>query len=69
MSEKEINLDLLYIKNFSKIKVTKVCKRLGVDASNVLHGTASPENLAKVRRAIENDLKELQRFDLYVTKK
>lgn len=57
--ENEINTDLLYIKNFSKITVRKVCKRLGIDESNVLKGTASKSNIKRVRRAIENDLKEM----------
>ena len=57
--ENEINIDLLYIKNFSKITVRKVCKRLGIDESNVLKGTASKTNIKRVRRAIENDLKEM----------
>ena len=60
MEEKEVNIDLLYIKNFSKITVRKVCKRLGIDEANVLKGTASKANIARVRRAIENDLKYLQ---------
>lgn len=66
MNEKEINIDLLYIKNFSKITVRKVCKRLGIDESNVLSGTASKENIKRVRRTIENDIKELSK-DLYGT--
>ena len=66
MNEKEINIDLLFIKNFSKITVRKVCKRLGIDESNVLRGTASKENIKRVRRTIENDIKELSK-DLYGT--
>lgn len=60
MEEKEVNIDLLYIKNFSKITVRKVCKRLEIDEANVLKGTASKANIKRVRRAIENDLKYLQ---------
>lgn len=63
--ENEINIDLLYIKNFSKITVRKVCKRLGIDESNVLKGTASKSNIKRVRRAIENDVNELRTLKLW----
>lgn len=63
--EKEVNIDLLYIKNFSKITVRKVCKRLGIDEANVLKGTASKENIKRVRRAIENDVNELRTLKLW----
>lgn len=63
--EKEVNIDLLYIKNFSKITVRKVCKRLGIDEGNVLKGTASKENIKRVRRAIENDVNELRTLKLW----
>lgn len=60
--EKEVNIDILYIKGFSQITVRKVCKRLGIDEGNVLKGTASKENIKRVRRAIENDMRELERL-------
>lgn len=63
--EKEVNIDLLYIKNFSKITVRKVCKRLGIDEANVLKGTASKENIKRVRRTIENDVNELRTLKLW----
>lgn len=66
--EKDENYDFIYIKNFSKMRVTHICKRLSIDPSNVLKGTASKENLARVRRAIENDLKELERQNLWQQK-
>ena len=60
--EKEVNIDILYIKGFSQITVRKVCKRLGIDEGNVLKGTASKVNIKRVRRAIENDMRELERL-------
>jgi hypothetical protein len=65
---KDENYDYLFVKNFSQIKVCKICKRLNIDPSNVLRGTASPKTIARVRRAIEQDLKDLERFNLYVSK-
>lgn len=62
MNEKDINIDLLYIKNVSKITVKKVCNRLGIDYANVQNGKTSRENIKRVRRCIENDLKEYERL-------
>lgn len=62
MDKIEKNEDLLFIRNFSKITVSKACKRLGIDLSNVLKGTTKKENLKRVRRLIESDLNELKRF-------
>lgn len=52
--------DLRYIKSFSKINVKSVCEELGIDRQNVLNNKASAINTAKVRKAIEQKLKELE---------
>lgn len=52
--------DLKYIKDFSKITITGVCKELNVNRSNVLNGRASSEAVEAVRKRIEEKLKELK---------
>lgn len=56
---KEINLK--YIKEFSKINVAAICKELGVNKSNLWRGNASPEAIKKVKDEIERRLKELNK--------
>lgn len=63
MDKIEVNEDLLYIKNFSKIKVENACKRLGIDKSNLWSGKTSKNNIKRVRRLIESDLAELYKYD------
>lgn len=55
--------DLDYIKNFSKITVSKICKKLKIDNSNVSRGTTSKENLHLVREHIENEIANLYRIE------
>lgn len=56
---KEINEDLLYIKSFTNISVKKVCKRLGIDDSNLLKGKTTEANLKRVRRVLEDEVNKL----------
>lgn len=65
MDKIEVNEDLLYIKNFSKIKVENACKRLGIDKSNIWSGKASKANIKRVRRLIESDIAALYKEDMY----
>lgn len=51
--------DLEYIKKFSKINITNVCKKAKVDKSNLYSGRTSPKNVKKVRRYIESNIAEL----------
>lgn len=51
--------DLEYIKNFGKINVTKACKKVKVDRSNLYKGKVSQEQIKKVKRQLENDLARL----------
>lgn len=48
-----------FIKNFSKISITSVCKKAGVDRPNVLNGTASEEKTMKVKQVIEEEIAKL----------
>ena len=59
MTKLEIDEDLLFIKSFSKIKIDKVCKRLGIDKSNLWSGKTSKTNIKRVRRLIESEIGEL----------
>ena len=60
-NKKELNEDLIYIKSFTNISVKKVCKRLGIDDSNVLKGKTTDANLKRVRRILESDIKALSK--------
>lgn len=59
--KKELNEDLIYIKSFTNISVKKVCKRLGIDDSNLLKGKTTDANLKRVRRILESDIKALSK--------
>lgn len=54
-----INPDLSFIKGFSKINITNVCKELGIDRTNLLKGNTSSNNYKKVRNAILEKLRKL----------
>lgn len=56
MKKKE---NLEYIKNFSEIKVSKICDKLNVARQNVFTGKTSDENLEKVRKEIEEQFARL----------
>ena len=48
-----------FIKEFQKIKLTNICKRLKVNQSNVTSNQTSEENYRRIREAIEKELLEL----------
>ena len=52
-------LDLKYIKEFGKIKISTICKELGIYKSNLWRGNASEEAVKKVRLELEKRLKQL----------
>lgn len=56
---KSINNNLAYIKKFNKITISSICKELNINRQNVMNGTASTENIKKVREAIQEKLNEL----------
>ena len=51
--------DLRYIKNFSKIKISEICRELKVDKANIYRGTASIENIRKVKEEIKKRIDQL----------
>lgn len=65
----EINEDLLYIKNFSKITISKACRRLNIDVSNLWSGKTSKSNIKRVRRLIEHEVGKLYEFKELEAKK
>lgn len=53
-------VDLDFIKRFTQITVTKVCKDLKVDRPNLIKGNASPQTTRRVREEIEKRIEELR---------
>lgn len=52
--------DIEYIKRFSKITISGVCRELNIDRSNVLSGKAKEEIIKKVRMLLEEKIRYLQ---------
>lgn len=52
-------VDLDFIKGFSQITITKICKDLNVDRPNLIKGNASLETTRKVKEELEKRLKNL----------
>ncbi len=48
--------DLEFIKKYSKISITAICKKIGANRGNVWSGRASAETIRKVREAIAAEL-------------
>ena len=57
--EKKTNEDLEYIKKFSSISVTDVCKKLGVDRSNLLNARTTQKKMKLVRKGLESEIAKL----------
>lgn len=51
--------DLEFIKKFSKISVTNICKKKKVNRGNLLNGLSTKENSKKVRKGIESEVAKL----------
>lgn len=51
--------DLEYIKKFTSIQVTKVCKKLKIDYSNLIAGRSSKKNAQLVRKELESEFAKL----------
>ena len=51
--------DLEFIKAFSKISVTDICKKKKVNRGNLLNGLSTKENSKKVRKGIESEVAKL----------
>lgn len=56
---KEKNEDLEYIKKFSSISITDVCKKLGVNRANLLNGRTTKKNMKLVRKGLESEVAKL----------
>ena len=55
-----MNEDLEYIKNFSKITITKACKYAGIkNKNNLWTGKANKQKIKKVRKILESNIAEL----------
>ena len=51
--------DLKFIKSFQKITLAAICKELNVDKPSIYRGTASADNIKRVRKEIEKRISEL----------
>lgn len=51
--------DLEFIKLFSKISITKICREKNVRQNNLWTGKSKPENIKKVADGIVEDMLEL----------
>lgn len=51
--------DLKFIKGFSKISVSKACRKLNICRENVLNGTTSKDNITKVKEELESEIAKL----------
>lgn len=51
--------DLEFIKNFSKITITKACNECNVSRANLISGRSKEENAKKVAYYIKNELLKL----------
>ena len=54
-----MNEDLIYIKKFNKIKMSKICKKLKIDYNNTLNGRTTNKNYKKIKKEIENEIAHL----------
>lgn len=55
--------DLDFIKNFSKISVSRICRENGITRTNLLVGKSTPKNERIIRNAIENEILKLYKGD------
>ena len=53
------NEDLEYIKKFSSISITNVCKKLGVNRANLLNGRTTKKNMKLIRKGLESEVAKL----------
>ena len=57
MNRKEKNHQ--FIRNFSKITITGICKKLNVERQNIIVGTASEEKIERVKEEIQKEIAKL----------
>lgn len=53
--------DLNFIKKFTKIHITNICKRLNICYDNLIKGRTTKEKIHKVKLELEKEIKELER--------
>lgn len=51
---------LQYIKDFSKINISNLCRELGINRENILKGKASEETTKKLYDEIQRQLKLIE---------
>ena len=51
--------DLDYIKKFSKINISSICRKTKINRSDVLNGRASKKKINRVKKQIESDVAKL----------
>ena len=56
---KEMSKELKFIKGFSKISITGICKKVNVNRGNLLNGTAGEEREKTVKEEIEKEIAKL----------
>ena len=52
--------DYQFIKKFTKISISQICRDLEIDRINVMNGKASASNIKKVKEELERRLAALQ---------
>ena len=55
--------DLEYIKQFSKIFVSRICRENNVNYQNLMNGRSTPENSKKIRNAIESEVVKIYMYE------
>ena len=51
--------DLEFIKNFSKVSISKACKKAKVNISNLYAGRVKKEKVKEVKRILESEVAKL----------
>lgn len=51
--------DLDYIKKFSKIKVSRICREHHISSSNLWSGRLKPDKVHLIRKAIESEVGDI----------
>lgn len=55
--------DVNFINNFSKIKLSEICRNLKVDRTNIFYGRCSDKKIHEVRKQIEHEIAMLYILD------
>lgn len=64
---KEIDENLLYIRKFSKINLSEICRKLNITKSNIYNGKISKEKSKLIKESIESEIAKLYlKLDDYI---